>query len=579
MHRDAAEGEEPGARDAGATAALHSMIDALIETLALATTVTLGVVMGGLVAASRGRQEFTTAERYRVRAHSVVLVILGVAEVALAFVRGGRDASLDGEGALPQLTVAAALLVGVGAIAMSVWRWRSSASRAAVDPRPMLATNPPPASLHADVASSTDRDAAAASLLPIDHLATPGSPATAGTPEGALGEGRDGTDFDVRLMHANRMQSIGRLAGGIAHDFNNLLTSILTSAEMAREALPDEHGIRPDLEEIRRAGTRASELTRQLLAFARRDVSRPRVIDVNMLVGSLATMLHRLLGETITLRISLGEALPLVLADPAQLEQVIVNLAVNARDAMVHGGELQLRTSRGEAQRHSAETAPLDGVVLEVQDSGIGMSEDVRVRLFEPFYTTKTPGRGTGLGLATCQAIVSAHGGEIAVDSALGAGSTFRVWLPATDVVDDSRATAEHPAPPPLPRDAPRTILLVEDDADVRGSTARALRRAGYAVLEAMDGEDALQLVASRPDTVDLILTDIVMPRMGGAELVRRLSAQCPEAHVIYMSGYPADSPEVAQVEALGLHVLEKPYTPAILLFEIRLKFDALRRA
>ena len=576
LHRDAAEGEEPGARDVGAVKALHDMVDSLIETFALGTTVTLGVVLGGLVAASRDRQEFTAGDRARVRAHAVGLVVLGTVEIALALVRAGLGSGRDDEEALPLLTVAAGGLIGVGAIVMAAWRWRVMASRPVADAPPAAAARPAQALAGAAVPSPMERGdsptRSPAPTLPLDRFAM------RGTPDAAVAEGRDGGEFDVRLMHANRMQSIGRLAGGIAHDFNNLLTSILTSAEMAREALPDEHGIRPDLEEIRRAGTRASELTRQLLAFARRDVSRPRVIDVNMLVGSLATMLHRLLGETITLRITLGEALPLVLADPAQLEQVIVNLAVNARDAMVHGGELQLRTARGPAHWHGGKEGAPGGVVLEVQDSGIGMSEEVRVRLFEPFYTTKTPGRGTGLGLATCQAIVSAHGGEIEVESALGLGSTFRVWLPATDVVDESRATAEHPAPLPAPRDAPRTILLVEDDADVRGSTARALRRAGYAVLEAIDGEDALQLMAARSVTIDLILTDIVMPRMGGAELVRRLSAQCPDAHVIYMSGYPPDAPEVVQVEAMGVHVMEKPYTPAILLFEIRLKLDAVRR-
>ncbi len=550
LHRDVAEGEEPGARDAGAAAALHDMIDALIETLALGTTVTLGVVLGGLLTASRDRAGLTAGDRTWVGTRDKELIAIGVAESSLTLARAARDS----DDAIPLLTVVAGLLTGLGAIVVAARRW-------------------PP---------SPAEDRPVARALPL--VPAPQAPALAASPppfandEAAHAETRDPGDFDIRLMHANRMQSIGRLAGGIAHDFNNLLTSILTSAEMAREALPDEHGIRPDLEEIRRAGTRASELTRQLLAFARRDVSRPRVIDVNMLVASLATMLHRLLGETITLRITLGEELPLLLADPAQLEQVIVNLAVNARDAMVHGGELQLRTSRGDSHRKGDGEGPLAGVVLEVQDSGIGMSEDVRVRLFEPFYTTKTPGRGTGLGLATCQAIVSAHGGEIEVESALGAGSTFRVWLPATDAVDESRATAEHPTPPPATRDTPRTILLVEDDADVRGSTARALRRAGYAVLEAMDGEDALQLVTARPIQIDLVLTDIVMPRMGGAELVQRLASRCPDAHVIYMSGYPADAPEVAQVEAMGVHVLEKPYTPAILLFEIRLKLDSVRR-
>jgi len=380
-------------------------------------------------------------------------------------------------------------------------------------------------------------------------------------------------DFDARLMHANRMQSIGRLAGGIAHDFNNLLTSILTSAELAQEALPAEHGVTPDLEEIRRAGSRASELTRQLLAFARRDVTRPRVLDANSLVGNLAMMLRRVLGETISLRFSLGTDLPRVYADPAQLEQVIVNLAVNARDAMPGGGELQLRTLRGIGGHHAGGI----GVVLEVQDSGVGMDDEVQRHLFDPFFTTKTAGRGTGLGLATCLSIVSAHGGEITVSSLVGHGTTFRVWLPATEQPDDVR--------PALPSDTghgsspggPQSILFVEDDDDVRSSTARALRRAGYHVLEAVDGADAVEQLAAHGVPVDLVVTDVVMPHMGGAELVRRLRMRWPDVHVLFTSGYPGDSPDVREIELMGMQVLEKPYTPTILLFEVRLRLDASR--
>ncbi len=387
----------------------------------------------------------------------------------------------------------------------------------------------------------------------------------------------DPAEFDARLMHANRMQSIGRLAGGIAHDFNNLLTSILTSAEMAQEALPAEHNVTPDLQEIRRAGTRASELTRQLLAFARRDVSRPRVVDANSLVGNLATMLRRLLGETITLRISLASELPLLYADPAQLEQVLVNLAVNARDAMPEGGELQLRTSRGFPVGRGEGSDAGVGVVLEVQDNGLGMTSDVRSRLFEPFFTTKHPGRGTGLGLATCHAIVVAHGGEIDVESAPHSGSTFRVWLPATEEDDDARGASGIASTRAVAGGAQHSILVVEDDADVRALTVRALRRAGYEVLEAADGDDALALLSARVTPVDLVVSDIVMPRMGGAAFVRALGERWPSVRVLFVSGYPGDSPDVRAVEALAIPVLEKPYTPSILLFEVRLRLDAAR--
>ena len=387
----------------------------------------------------------------------------------------------------------------------------------------------------------------------------------------------DPAEFDARLMHANRMQSIGRLAGGIAHDFNNLLTSILTSAEMAQEALPAEHGIAPDLEEIRRAGTRASELTRQLLAFARRDVSRPRVVDANAVVGNLATMLRRLLGETIALRISLGSDLPYLHADPAQLEQVIVNLAVNARDAMPGGGEVEIRTRRGlPSQRRGSDTT-ISGVFLEVSDTGVGMSAEVRERLFEPFFTTKNPGRGTGLGLATCHAIVVAHGGEIEVESQPSDGTTFRVWFPATTESEDGRASSAYRAGSAVSDSSSQTILVVEDDIDVRSSTVRALRRAGYAVLEAVDGEDALQQIALLERPVDMVVSDVVMPRMGGAELVRQLRHRWPQVGVLLTSGYPGDAPDVVELETMGLHVLEKPYTPSILLFELRLRLDASR--
>ncbi len=439
--------------------------------------------------------------------------------------------------------------------------------------------------------------ATASGRLPVPQASVPTtsempSPAQAGSADsrlvGLLLEGSadaigtplpaDPAEFDARLMHANRMQSIGRLAGGIAHDFNNLLTSILTSAELAREALPDEHGVTPDLEEIRRAGTRASELTRQLLAFARRDVSRPRVIDANALVGNLSTMLRRLLGETIALRMSLGSDLPLLYADSSQLEQVIVNLAVNARDAMPDGGELLLRTSRGAPSRHGSGDAMPAGLVLEVQDSGLGMPPEVRDRLFEPFFTTKKPGRGTGLGLATCHAIVVAHGGEIEVDSRESAGTTFRIWLPATEEHEEGVSTPFFPSMPDTLPPSSRTILLVEDDADVRASTARALRRAGYEVLEAEDGEDALQQLAGRDAALDLIVADVVMPRMGGLELVQQLQRRWPRMRALYISGYPGDSSHIAEVQATGAHVLEKPYTPSILLFEVRLRLDAASR-
>ena len=543
------------------------MAGSLLDIVSLVSAAALGLVamvLMSLLARSVARGGAGAIRRWRTPL-SLALIGLAVLHGAAAI---GRLFLGDSGAAATSLAWIGSLALGATAVALAVVTAPRRPSRASASGRlpPPLAVVPTTAELPAAAPpSSTDSR--------LVGLLLEGSADAMGTPLPA-----DPAEFDARLMHANRMQSIGRLAGGIAHDFNNLLTSILTSAELAREALPDEHGVTPDLEEIRRAGTRASELTRQLLAFARRDVSRPRVIDANALVGNLATMLRRLLGETITLRMSLGSDIPLIHADSAQLEQVIVNLAVNARDAMPEGGELLLRTYRGFPSRHGAGDARPLGVALEVRDSGLGMSPEVRDRLFEPFFTTKKPGRGTGLGLATCHAIVVAHGGEIDVESRQNEGSTFRIWLPATDAVEEGGATPAFPSMPDTSPPSERTILLVEDDADVRGSTARALRRAGYEVIEAEDGLAALEQLAGREPALDLVIADVVMPRMGGLELVQRLQQRWPRVRTLFVSGYPVDSAHLAEVQAIGAHVLEKPYTPSILLFEVRLRLDAASR-
>jgi len=549
------------------------MTDSLLDALATGLAIGTGLLLVGILRSFTGPTEPVTPWSWR---RHVVSALQGmsVAWMALA-VWAGASA--------PARTVSV-VLVGL-IVAATLWTFGLVLSRGArtapILPAAPLAARQAPAGyasptlvvLPSAIAPAT----AVAEALPLHSSRVAGmlfesSADAIGTPMPS-----DPAEFDARLMHANRMQSIGRLAGGIVHDFNNLLTSILTSAEMAQEALPAEHGIAPDLMEIRRAGTRASELTRQLLAFARRDVSRPRVVDANALVGNLATMLRRLLGETIVLRISLGNDLPLLHADPAQLEQVIVNLAVNARDAMPGGGELQLRTRRGFPAGRATGSEALSGVVLEVQDSGSGMSHQVRDRLFEPFFTTKNPGRGTGLGLATCHAIVVSHGGEIEVESHPDEGSTFRVWLPPTDENEDARAAIGSIAARTAIGAPQQTILVVEDDADVRASATRALRRAGYQVLEADDGERALEMLVPRETRVDLVVSDVVMPRLGGAAFVRALSIRAPGVPVLFISGYPGDSPDVRAVEAMGIPVLEKPFSPSILLFEVRLRLETTR--
>lgn len=536
----------------------------MLDTVALGLALASCVPLAGIVLNLSGGRETARSQRFA-RWLAPAAIALGVAQLAVGALRFASTTTAERAtiGALA-LTLSLALI----ALGMVVTRWNSA-------PMPDESSEPHGARAgeSRDRTGERRQERSTPIQVPVidsrlSGLLFEGSADAIGSPLPT-----DQAEFDARLMHANRMQSIGRLAGGIAHDFNNLLTSILTSAEMAQEALPAEHNVTPDLLEIRRAGTRASELTRQLLAFARRDVSRPRIVDANALVGNLSTMLRRLLGETITLRISLASDLPLLHADPAQLEQVLVNLAVNARDAMPAGGELQLRTSRG----YPARRGDGSGVVLEVQDNGNGMTPEVRAHVFEPFFTTKHPGRGTGLGLATCHAIVVSHGGEIEVESTLNEGATFRVWLPATEEDDEARGAIGTASTRATATATQQSIMVVEDDTDVRASTVRALRRAGYDVLEAGDGDEALAMLAARATPVDLVVSDIVMPRMGGAAFVQALGERWPGVRVLFVSGYPGDSPDVRAVEALAIPVLEKPYTPSILLFEVRLRLEGAR--
>ena len=373
-----------------------------------------------------------------------------------------------------------------------------------------------------------------------------------------------------RLQQAQKMEAVGRLAGGVAHDFNNLLTVITSYTDLlAADLSPDDErdGVREDVREIRAAAARATALTRQLLAFSRKQVLRPEVVDVNEIVGGTAGMLSRLIPEDIDVRTELASDLALVEADPRQLEQVILNLAVNARDAMPHGGRLVIRTEAGRAA-----TDGTPHVALSVVDDGCGMDRDTQLRMFEPFYTTKAPGQGTGLGLATVYGIVQQSGGCIRVDSAPGRGSTFTVVLPALAAEKRAASMAAQASEPPC---GSELVLLVEDEASVRALARRVLEKRGYTVLEARDGTEALAIAARRGDEVDLLLTDVVMPGMGGRELATALTRARPRIKVLFTSGHTEDEVLRRGISAQTQAFLPKPFSPRELATRVREVLDA----
>jgi len=366
-----------------------------------------------------------------------------------------------------------------------------------------------------------------------------------------------------QLRQAQKMEAVGRLAGGVAHDFNNLLTAINGNAQLLLEEIPETSPMRADLEEIQRAVVRAAALTRQLLAFSRKQLVRAEILDLNALIGETVKMLRRLIGEDIRLVTLHDPALGAVRADPGQLEQLIVNLAVNARDAMPNGGTLTIATSNVEiterATAHGFDIVPGSYVRLVVRDTGHGMDEATLARIFEPFFTTKEPGKGTGLGLSTVYGIVAQSEGFIRVESSPGRGTTFEVHLPRVAREDEA------PTPPPPPQvvlDGAEVVLLVEDEPAVRSLARRILERRGYRVLEAANGEEALRVFAECDHAVDLLLTDVIMPGMNGRELAERLCSLDPEIAVLYMSGYTEDEIIRRGVLRDGLAFLPKPFSP-----------------
>jgi len=379
--------------------------------------------------------------------------------------------------------------------------------------------------------------------------------------------------LEDHVRQAQRMEAVGQLAGGIAHDFNNLLTVITSYSAMLLGEQSTTPAVRADLEEIKGAADRAAALTRQLLAFSRRQLLQPRVLDVNELTLNLEKMLRRLLREDIELVTALDPALGMVHADPGQLEQVIVNLAVNARDAMPDGGRLTIETANvtlDESFGPLPEGGAGDHVMLAVSDTGHGMTETVKGHIFEPFFTTKETGKGTGLGLSTVYGIVQQSGGSIWVYSEPGQGTTFKIYLPIATLGRTKRDTP----PPRLPvRVGSETILLVEDEERVRKAARRILEGSGYTVIEAATGAEAVRLCETHPTPIGLVLTDMVMPEMGGRELSSHVGRLRPEAKILFMSGYTEDAALHHNVLAPGAMFLDKPFTPVSLTQKVR---DAL---
>jgi two-component system cell cycle sensor histidine kinase/response regulator CckA len=378
-----------------------------------------------------------------------------------------------------------------------------------------------------------------------------------------------------QVRQAQKMESIGRLAGGLAHDFNNLLTVIAGHAELLHERLRPEDPLRQRVGPIQDAADHAAVLTRQLLAFSRKQVLAPAVLDLNALVAEIEPMLRRLIGKDIALVAALARGVGAVRADPAQLKQILLNLAANARDAMPQGGTLTLETQNVERDAPDArlhpDVLPGPSVLLAVTDTGVGMDEATRTRIFEPFFTTKAPGIGTGLGLATVYGIVTQSGGRISVRSEPGRGTTFKVYLPR---VQEPAVPVVAPAPR-IARRGSETILVAEDNEMVRTLTCEILKRHGYTVLEARHGAEALDIARRYHGPIHLLLTDVMMPGMGGPELARRLGPLRPTMRIVYMSGYPADALDHQGLLAGEFEFLPKPIGVDALVRKVRDVLDA----
>jgi two-component system cell cycle sensor histidine kinase/response regulator CckA len=375
---------------------------------------------------------------------------------------------------------------------------------------------------------------------------------------------RERRSFEEQARRAQKMEAVGQLASGVAHDFNNLLTVMISFSQFVHDDLPEGHAGRGDLKEVVECGNRAALLTRQLLAFSRKSVYDPQLLDLNELIASSEKMLKRLLGVTIDYATMPSREPAWLFADRSSLEQVLVNLIVNARDAMPKGGKLTVETAR-------VDTDAGPRLMLAISDTGVGMPEDVQKQIFEPFFTTKGPGRGTGLGLSTVQAIVQECKAELSLHSAVGRGTTFKIFFPPANHAV-TRATAAKAERPP---GGSETVLVVEDQEPVRIAVKRALCAHGYRVIEAARPLDALKLIEAPAKPVQLVLTDMVLPEMSGAELVERVRQVSPHVAVLFMSGFAAGALAHQGAVGPGTAFLQKPFTPDALVHKVRAALDA----